>query len=112
MLYGETESVCVWCFDLLARDGKDRRDLPYRHRTKVLQKMLHRFQHPRILYSVPFEDPDVLLEAPVNFAITSSGSGGFSPFMRATSPPPNRNPILAVRDSIRPKYFAVQGRHF
>ena len=63
MLYGETESVCVWCFDLLARDGKDRRDLPYRHRTKVLQKMLHRFQHPRILYSVPFEDPDVLLEA-------------------------------------------------
>jgi bifunctional non-homologous end joining protein LigD len=61
---GEKErDLCVWCFDLLALNGRDLRPLPLIARKTKLAKLLARTSHERLRYSEVFTDPEKLLAA-------------------------------------------------
>ena len=58
--YAQTD-LCVWCFDLLALDGRDIRHMPLIVRRLQLGKLLRTFDHDALRYSEAFRDPEKLL---------------------------------------------------
>jgi len=58
-----TASLCVWCFDLLALNGRDLRSLPLETRKAKLSALLNRTGEPRLRLSHTFSDGEKLLHA-------------------------------------------------
>src|SRR4029079_8238156 len=58
-----TESLCVWCFDLLAFNGRDLRSLPLETRKAKLSALLMKTGEPRLRLSHTFADGEKLLHA-------------------------------------------------
>lgn len=57
------DDICIWCFDLLAINGKDLRTLPYIERKAGLARLVERTNHNRIRYSEYFDNAEVLIKA-------------------------------------------------
>jgi len=58
--YAQTD-LCVWCFDLLALDGRDLRHMPLIVRRLQLGKLLRTFDHDALRYSEGFASAEKLL---------------------------------------------------
>ena len=58
---GGDANLCIWCFDLLAQDGNDIRELPLVQRKARLRDILIDVDDERLRYSEEFDDPVKLL---------------------------------------------------
>jgi bifunctional non-homologous end joining protein LigD len=56
-------NVCAWCFDLLAHDGRDLRQLPLVKRKDLLRDILNAADDDTLRYADEFPDPEKLLAA-------------------------------------------------
>jgi bifunctional non-homologous end joining protein LigD len=56
-------NVCAWCFDLLAHDGRDLRQLPLVKRKDLLRDILKAADDDTLRYADEFPDPEKLLAA-------------------------------------------------
>jgi bifunctional non-homologous end joining protein LigD len=61
-LMGRSANVCVWCFDLMALDGRDVRQLPLVERKAVLRELLIDAGDDTLRFSEEFADPVKLLQ--------------------------------------------------
>jgi bifunctional non-homologous end joining protein LigD len=62
-LMGRNANVCVWCFDLMALDERDLRQLPLMERRRALRELLVDAAHDVTLrFSEEFGDPVKLLQ--------------------------------------------------
>ena len=57
------DGLCIWCFDILAINGKDLRQLCYIERKARLAQLVERTHHARVRYSEYFDKAEVLLKA-------------------------------------------------
>jgi bifunctional non-homologous end joining protein LigD len=62
-LMSGSDQLCLWCFDLLALNGKQLTDAPLHKRRARLQKLLGRVASRELQFSCEFDDPWTLLEA-------------------------------------------------
>jgi bifunctional non-homologous end joining protein LigD len=62
LLQRDLRTLCVWCFDVLAVDDMDLRELPCAERRTRLSRLLSRTDDLRLRYSEQFDDPHALLK--------------------------------------------------
>jgi bifunctional non-homologous end joining protein LigD len=61
-LMGRSANVCVWCFDLMALDGRDLRALPLVERRAMLRELVIGSRDDKLRFSEDFADPVKLLQ--------------------------------------------------
>jgi bifunctional non-homologous end joining protein LigD len=59
---GRNANVCVWCFDLMALDGRDVRQLPLVKRRAALRELLKGADDDKLRFSEEFADSIKLLQ--------------------------------------------------